>query len=291
MKSAICISAILSLLVVALSASLLRPLDRQTEFLDQRAALVIRKIGHEILLKAGDSSSRLLPVRRVNTHTFELTFQDRFSFVPDSLIALVGTNLQAYNLPSDYVVNVFEGKSPEAVYGFAISPEQSVLPCLGRAQPEACYRIQITFAEVHNTAAFSKPQLLYFIGLGSMLLFSMLGKVLITPAAEATKERELKSFLQIGAYRFDPQQRMLWKGKQSVPLSDKENKLLGIFAQHPNQLLSRDLLLQEVWENEGVFTARSLDVYVSRLRKKLSEDATLALTNVHGQGYKLEVKA
>jgi DNA-binding response OmpR family regulator len=65
--------------------------------------------------------------------------------------------------------------------------------------------------------------------------------------------------------------------------------LLTLFAHNPNELLLRDRLLKEVWEDEGVITGRSLDMFVSKLRKKLHHDSAVNLVNVHGKGYRLEV--
>ena len=74
----------------------------------------------------------------------------------------------------------------------------------------------------------------------------------------------------------------------STLLSDKEAKLLKIFADNPNQVMERGLLLKEVWENEGIFVmSRNLDVLVSKLRKKLALDANIKITNIHGKGYKM----
>jgi DNA-binding winged helix-turn-helix (wHTH) protein len=74
-----------------------------------------------------------------------------------------------------------------------------------------------------------------------------------------------------------------------IELSDEESRLLEIFATQQNQLIERDRLLKEVWEDDGVFTARSLDVFVSKLRKKLKGDPSIQITNVYGKGYKLEI--
>ena len=57
----------------------------------------------------------------------------------------------------------------------------------------------------------------------------------------------------------------------------------------PNQIVTREELTKQVWEDNGVFVGRSLDTYISKLRKILKDDSTLKLTNVHGVGYKLEV--
>ncbi|HJW31495.1 MAG TPA: helix-turn-helix domain-containing protein, partial [Saprospiraceae bacterium] len=71
-------------------------------------------------------------------------------------------------------------------------------------------------------------------------------------------------------------------------LTYREAKLLRLFAAHPRELLERDEILRRVWEDEGVQVGRSVDVFVSRLRKKLSGDPSVAIVAVHGVGYKLE---
>lgn len=75
----------------------------------------------------------------------------------------------------------------------------------------------------------------------------------------------------------------------TIPLSKKESKILGILTANVNQLTDRAFLLQEVWENEGVITSRSLDMFISKLRKKLDLDSSVRILNVHGRGYKLEI--
>jgi DNA-binding response OmpR family regulator len=94
----------------------------------------------------------------------------------------------------------------------------------------------------------------------------------------------------IGKYLFYPEQLLLIFNNEKIVLTNKESKLLSIFAEHPNQIVDRTKLQKEVWEDEGVIVGRSLDVFISRLRKKLEKDATIQLVTVHGKGYKLEVK-
>jgi DNA-binding response OmpR family regulator len=94
----------------------------------------------------------------------------------------------------------------------------------------------------------------------------------------------------IGNYLFYPEQFLLVLGEEKIVLTNKEVKLLRIFAEHSNQIVDRSKLQKEVWEDEGVIVGRSLDVFVSRLRKKLEKDDRVQLTTVHGKGYKLEIK-
>ena len=72
-------------------------------------------------------------------------------------------------------------------------------------------------------------------------------------------------------------------------LSKKECELLYIFSQKPNEIITRDELTKKVWEDHGVFVGRSLDTYISKLRKLIKEDPNLKITNIHGVGYSLEI--
>jgi DNA-binding response OmpR family regulator len=76
---------------------------------------------------------------------------------------------------------------------------------------------------------------------------------------------------------------------EKIPLTIKEVKLLQIFANNLNQIVDRNQLQKEVWEDEGIIVGRSLDVFISKIRKKLDMDPQVKLTNIHGKGYKLEV--
>jgi len=83
-------------------------------------------------------------------------------------------------------------------------------------------------------------------------------------------------------------QKLVYKDN-SVHLTTKENELLRLFCERPNKILERDLALNEVWNNDSYFTARSMDVFISKLRKYLRPDEKLSIVNVHGVGYKLVV--
>ncbi|MGY8908461.1 MAG: helix-turn-helix domain-containing protein [Flavobacteriales bacterium] len=73
-------------------------------------------------------------------------------------------------------------------------------------------------------------------------------------------------------------------------MSKKECEILQIFVANPNQIIKREELTKKVWEDHGVFVGRSLDTYISKLRKKLKNDDSIKLTNIHGVGYRLDLK-
>jgi hypothetical protein len=95
----------------------------------------------------------------------------------------------------------------------------------------------------------------------------------------------------LGKFLFNVKEQQLLLGTEVIDLTDKECKVLGLLHKSFGELIPRDTLMQEVWFNEGVITGRSLDMFVSKLRKKLSGDPALRITNVHGRGYKLETVA
>jgi two-component system OmpR family response regulator len=88
---------------------------------------------------------------------------------------------------------------------------------------------------------------------------------------------------------FTNQQIKSEKGIQE--LTHKEAKLLKLFCINQNQVISRDTIQKAIWEDEGYFVGRSMDVFISRLRKLLKDDPRVMITNVHGVGYKFEVRS
>lgn len=94
----------------------------------------------------------------------------------------------------------------------------------------------------------------------------------------------------IGSYSFNYLLRQLRKGEVTHNLSAKETELLNILFEHKNQLLPRQVILRRVWGNDNFFTAKSMDVYLTRIRKLISGDSTIKIQNVHGVGYRLIVK-
>jgi DNA-binding response OmpR family regulator len=93
--------------------------------------------------------------------------------------------------------------------------------------------------------------------------------------------------IPIGKYLFFSDRQLLVLEDEQIELTAKESRLLSIFASRLNLMIDRNQLLKEGWEDEGVITGRSLDVYVSKLRKKLEKDPSVSIANIHGKGYRL----
>ena len=97
--------------------------------------------------------------------------------------------------------------------------------------------------------------------------------------------------MKVGAYLFDiHRQELLYENRQIIKLSYKETELLKRLLFHKNELLNKIKVLKELWGDDNFFTSRNLDVYITKLRKKLSLDNNIEIINVRGFGYKLLIK-
>jgi len=96
-----------------------------------------------------------------------------------------------------------------------------------------------------------------------------------------------KDIYEIGKFIFNARLRTLTIGDDEKKLSPKEAQLLELLALNPNALISREVALKKIWGNDDYFTARSMDVYITKLRKFLSEDPRLNIKNIHGSGFQL----
>ncbi len=91
----------------------------------------------------------------------------------------------------------------------------------------------------------------------------------------------------IGQYIFNHVQQLLTLGEHTTKLTTKESSLLKLLCQHKNEVLSRNYALKTIWGEDTYFTGRSMDVFITKLRKYLKQDEQVEIMNVHGKGYKL----
>lgn len=264
----------------------------KSDFEAAKEVIIMREISNRVLRYTGDTTSTVLPINRLAENEFEIPFESGFSFKPDSLVRIIDRVISSNDLPRNYIVNVIECNTSKVIFGYAIFGvnQKSLVPCLGRQQPNKRYCINIKFEE-----ASWLPKNLYLLGLGllGVGLFAFVVqrfRKTASPIKDTIEEIPInKATIQLGKYEFLPEELLLVFGSEKIPLTIKEAKLLSIFASNLNQIIDRNRLQKEVWEDEGVIVGRSLDMFISKLRKKLEQDPTVKLTNIHGKGYKLEV--
>jgi DNA-binding winged helix-turn-helix (wHTH) protein len=349
--------AIMILAIFFIGSSFTKYSDRDLRA--KQVNLMIRQIGHRLLLQAGDSTSRVLPVTEVKEGIFLLEFESDFFFDHDSLMMLTWDLLPKTEFPSGYTVTVHHCKTDIIVFGYQINnTTPDILGCKGRSEPRGCYTIEIVFPDLYKTVeqnkadisqmteqpqsakvdtesdspeidllqANAKPEelklskvdsqkanptpeeiktaasdypLISLVCSGMLVLFSAglligrFGKRLAPVAVQHQDHAIIKEpgqpLASLGKFLFDVKGQRLLLGSEVISLTDKECKVLELLNSNFGELILRETLMQNVWLNEGVITGRSLDMFISKLRKKLSSDPELRITNVHGKGYKLEI--
>ena len=103
-----------------------------------------------------------------------------------------------------------------------------------------------------------------------------------------SEEKKSNSNYIIGTYEFESENYLLKRNGSEQKLTKKEAEVLKLLCQHKGNVLPRELVLNMVWGDDTYFNGRSLDVFITKLRKYLKDDEAIKITNVHGVGFKLE---
>jgi hypothetical protein len=276
-----------SVMIIVILISAVAFINKKNEIPEKHVEVVFREIGHQLLLSAKDSTSRVLPVRKVDENSYQLSFQKDVGFISDTLINIVQRTFQKNELAKDYIVNLKNCEQKETVLAFEINGiTGNLTPCRGRTLELGCYIIEI---DLLKAARFKVGWLL--------LLFIPLLFAGFYMKAKFKKKEAKESivgdtdYIQVGDFQFYTAKNVLKSKHATITLSENETKALEIFAQHINQVVEREKLMKEIWEDKGlVVISRNVDVLVSKLRKKLTDDNRIKIINVPGRGYKFLIE-
>ena len=269
------------------------------EVFDKRAKVAMRMIGHEILKATGDTVSRVMPIEQTDQH-YKIPFESEFGIDPDDIVSTIKHVMAETSVATNYLVEVKQCETEKIVYSFEIrnGTYAGMIPCAGRLLPEDCYSLLVTILDGTRppasmvrtaknsalaTSGKSNPlQSLYLI----IPLLFLIGSI----AYFIWKKKPADSIphlILIGASQFDKRNRVLSFKDHRIELSYKEAELLSVLHTSANAPIEREVILQRVWGDEGGYVGRTLDVFISKLRKKLEADASVKIVNVRGVGYQL----
>jgi hypothetical protein len=275
---------ILTVLLSVISCST----ESTTSFSEDDIKVSLRDVGHHLLLINKDSTSVVKPVVAIDKFKYQLAFENSLAIHPDSLVNQIKASFQKLGLSQYYLVEVVQCEAQEVAYSYQMDEniEKGIVPCRGRQLKEACYFVTVRFTKTTD-ANQSDLKLLYLLGLAVLLLLAF---IIYKRRSKVPLNEHDGNFSVIGLFKFYPEQNKLVRQATEINLSKKECELLALFVARPNQIIKRDELSKKVWEDQGVIVGRSLDTYISKLRKILKDDDSIKLSNIHGVGYKLEVK-
>jgi DNA-binding response OmpR family regulator len=159
---------------------------------------------------------------------------------------------------------------------------------IGREIRSIDYQIPI----IYLTAKSLKEDLVtgYRIGADDYIIKPFDAEVLLLKISAVLKRTEIPSISEnqlftIGKYIFCPQLREISLNEEKQLLSPKESALLQLLCEHKNELLPREIALKKIWGDDGYFTTRSMDVFITKLRKYLRNDPSIEIRNIHGSGF------
>lgn len=261
---------------------------------EKRALIAMREIGHEVLMSFGDSTSRVLPIE-VQGDTYTISFASNFAFDPGTMSDLVKKVLQPKELAAACIVEVTRCLSDEIVHSFKadLLTTSKLLACAGRMNPEACYKIHVTLISEDMVAAKSEapvdaPKSGMPYGWLALITALVMSVSYFIYRRSSSKGQET-DVMKIGNSRFNQKKQELVSAAGAVVLSHKESELLMTLFHSANDVVSREELLRHVWGDDGDYVGRTLDVFISKLRKKIETDPSLKIVNVRGVGYRLVV--
>lgn len=300
----------LPLLALPFLAWLLQSAQPQAEadFSPEKINLALRRTADGLLRQSGDSTSRIPAVEQSGAAVWRVRLEQPFEY--EQLPPLLQASLDLHDIRRAYEVAVRRCDDGTIDLGYhqldflkknglpvgVDEPAASVgnaaeVPCGGRVMPEGCHFIEVTFLENDEKNPFwaGKSAILWLIlgGFIGFWFFRQRKPEPAEPAVSAEINGEI-DWLEFGNSRLDAAGQVLICNGVRQTLTFRETKLLRLFASSPDRLLERDVILRQVWADEGVLVGRSVDVFVSRLRKKLTADPSVALVAVHGVGYRLE---
>jgi len=271
--------------VVVLTIFFLNTASIKAQTLEQTLKIELRSIGHEFLMQLNDSTSRILPIEKEGER-YALQFEHEFAFEPDFLIRSTYQVIERSSNKKSFLVEVEKCNSSELVHSFeaSLTKNKNAIACKERALPKACYIFYFTpsssIIEENTTANDRLPTWLLLL-LALLLIISI---VYFIKRARNTKTES--SIINIGQYNYDPKGMTLSLKTELIELSSKESDLLFLLFSNESKTLGRDFILKEVWGNDGDYIGRTLDVFISKLRKKLAADSSIKIINARGVGYR-----
>lgn len=263
---------------------------------EKKLEVSLRMIGHQLLLSSKDSTSRVLPLVK-DDDGFRIEFENDFALKPEYLVSIVDSVLYQSGIASVYVVEVEDCDSMRVVYAFQVNNTKNsdIVPCMGRDLPFGCYSILFSFP-VQLTIAAETPEVVANEAEsdGSILLWLLIGLVVLIFGLSVLMRKKKNvphaqnsNLVSLGKYHFDKLNAELIIEEQRIELTSKEADLLMLLYDTVNTTVERGVLLNRVWGDEGDYIGRTLDVFISKLRKKLEFDTQVKIVNVRGVGYKL----
>jgi hypothetical protein len=274
-----------------------------------RDIIAMRMIGHQIMLWEGNSTDAIPPIVIEDPASYRINFSSEFQFEPQKLVAFIANVMQDYKVAENYRVQVRECEKDSIIYSYQIGGKDSldIIPCLGRVQERSCYYLIVKilnsesdllvarWSEMNSSPMPSesntKPYVIAILtGLAFLGLWFLRQSKKVKEGVILNEDATIGAVKKLGQTQFNRLNFSLSYNEQKTELSAKESDLLEFLAKHLNERVEKDKILKAVWGDDGDYVGRTLDVFISKLRKKLAVDKSIRIVNIRGIGYQLVVE-
>lgn len=260
---------------------------------ERNVSLAMRQIAHELLSEQEQRYAQIPQLKAYGDSEFILPVETHLDY---NLLINIGPEILAeHGITENYNLALLDCSTSDLLLGFTSASllRDGTVACSERSQDEGCHNLSFSLATPNKGG----PRPMLYI-MGSLALLSIiLGKreQLNSVAKQPTNTLDEKQLSPRTTFSFQAQQIKIANEASAhdsfgiAELTYREAKLLDFLVQHPNEVLDRERIHAAVWGSEGVIVGRSLDVFISRLRKKLAADSSIEIITVHGVGYRLKM--
>lgn len=254
--------------------------------------LALRSVSDKLLTSEGRPTQRIRPVKQLSLSTYRVQLDAPISY--KVLDSLVKTEFRSHAILAPFELAVYDHRFDSLLFGnlYANGIRSEGTPvCLGREQISVPMDFTAKFYE-HTTEAATTANMWWLVLLNGLSITGVAYCLMLTNRKEEKSAvTDASQVYALGSLAYDFTNQQITSKAGVVELTYKEAKLLKLFCVNQNQVISRDAIQKAIWEDEGYFVGRSMDVFISRLRKLLKEDPAVSIVTIHGVGYKLSVSA
>ncbi len=245
-----------------------------------------RSFDHQVsaaLFAAADTMSENVRIEKRAANYFYVN--SHAPFTSKTVDTLIQKEMAASNISLDYEIGVYNAADDSLIH---VTQVKSTTTPPGLPSKVETDGIQKNFAVIFPSRRN------FLLGQSDALLFCISFLTLMSWAIaywlKRTKATTAPSLIRLGNCSLDFHNQQLSVGKTAHQLTHKENQILKLFFEKPNQVIQRKVFLETVWEQEGFFVARSMDVFISKIRKYLKPEESIKIENLRAIGYRLNVK-
>ncbi len=294
-KTRILVFSIKALLIIGISFSSCLKIE-EIPSKEERVNLALRQIGDKLYRYCGDASTNIPPVETKSDIEFQLELDNGVEY--DVLPEIMEKTFSDFGIDDQYIVSILDCEDQQILLGYnTVAMDSDFIACGGRQKKDGCNILNVKLYKSTAESRSSIPWLYMLLG-GLGLLFLVL-KSRTKKQTTISEEKDVveqspetealdSSIFKIGNSIFNSKLLTINHADETKSLTYRESKLLTYFVNNKNEVLKREDIQSHVWEEEGVIVGRSLDVFISRLRKIIKSDTSLSIKNIHGVGYRLE---